>query len=239
MQNGVTAISMVLVRHGYSKANAAKVYSGLSDVDLTEQGKRDLREFRARGIYPATQRHFSSPLRRCLQTFEVLYGPQTRLDGVIDAFHEVDLGLLEGRGLPLQEAKRLWGSWVSQGSFAADFAMETFAHARDRGAGAVRNLALSCASAGVSTVTVVTHSAIMRAALMGLAALPQESWGGLWAPNGLGYRVLMQVDGAIHASPDELDEKPAVRFLRAEPLVANAVPGGIPAVLPGRIGSVE
>lgn len=243
VEDGSATVSMVLVRHGFSQANAAKIYSGLSDVDLTDQGRDEVRDLRARGIYPATELHFSSPLRRCLQTFEVAYGPQERLDGTIDAFHEVDLGSLEGRGLPPQDAMRLWDSWVSGGGFSAGFGMEAFAHARDRGAGAVRRLASRCAAQGVRTVTVVTHSAIMRAALMGLAGLPQDGWGSLWVPNGLGYLLSLQVgpSAAGAAGAGEEDEAAGLRpvsFLRADPLAPDAVPGGIRAVLPGGVASL-
>lgn len=182
-----TEVRMVLVRHGFSASNKIHVFSGMNDVSLTPEGAEEVRAYRARGLYPTTQRHYSSPLRRCLQTFRAAYGEDCPLDGVLDEFHEVSFGSLEGRGLSDDDSMRLWHSWLEGTAYAASFGVEPYADARARGANAVRGLARSCAREGVATVTVVTHSAIMRAALAGLAGLDEQGWLSLRVPNGMGY----------------------------------------------------
>ena len=66
---------LVLVRHGYSLGNEKSLFSGWSDVPLTERGRRELRELRQVIRYPRTGRYFSSDLSRCRETFQELYGP--------------------------------------------------------------------------------------------------------------------------------------------------------------------
>lgn len=43
---------LVLVRHGYSLGNEKSLFSGWSDVPLTERGRRELRELRQVIRYP-------------------------------------------------------------------------------------------------------------------------------------------------------------------------------------------
>jgi broad specificity phosphatase PhoE len=192
--NQTYRVKMVLVRHAFSEANAARLYSGTLDVDATPEGLAQVEEYRREGVYPETQRHYSSPLRRCLQTFRAAYGPDAVLDGTIDAFHELDLGDLEGKGLSEQGNERLWNSWIADGDFARGFHVESFAHACARGAGAVRDLACGCVRGGCDSVSVVTHSAIMRSSLAGIARLTPHDWLRLQAHNGLGYVLALEVD---------------------------------------------
>lgn len=192
--NGMYKVELVLVRHGYSQSNKHHVFSGMTDVALTPEGIEQIEAYRAEGLYPATEKHFSSPLKRCLQTFRAAYGEQTKLDGVIDAFHEVSFGTLEGRSLDDDGMMHIWDSWLEGGSFAAGFGVEPYEHAKMRGSHAVANLAFACARHGVASATVVTHSAIMRASLMGLLGLDADGWSILHVPNGFGYSLDMNID---------------------------------------------
>ena len=80
---------LVLVRHGYSLGNEKSLFSGWSDVPLTERGRRELRELRQVIRYPRTGRYFSSDLSRCRETFQELYGPHIVLDGLRPEFREI------------------------------------------------------------------------------------------------------------------------------------------------------
>ena len=51
------------------------------------------------------------------------------------------------------------------------------------------------AAQGVGSVTVVTHSAISRALLAGMAGLPDRAWLDIDVPNALGYTLELAVDG--------------------------------------------
>lgn len=88
---------LVLVRHGYSLGNEKSLFSGWSDVPLTERGRRELRELRQVIRYPRTGRYFSSDLSRCRETFQELYGPHIVLDGLRPEFREICFGSLENR----------------------------------------------------------------------------------------------------------------------------------------------
>ena len=206
----MAGVRMVLVRHGRSVANDAGVFCGSYDADLTPEGLAQVRRLRARGVYPATQEHYSSPLSRCLMTFEAAYGSGTPLKATLPAFQELDFGKLEGRSLPDGQKQELWNSWLAGAGLADRFGVESYAHLCERGARAVRALAIDCQGRGIGSVTVVTHSTIMRAAIMSLAGLKTGQWAELIAPNGLGYMLDLECEGQT------------VRFLRATPLDEQA-----------------
>ena len=84
----------------------------------------------------------------------------------------------------------------------------------------MRRLARDMAAQGVGSVTVVTHSAISRALLAGMAGLPDRAWLDIDVPNALGYTLELAVDG---------DE---VRMERAVPWGPDAAER--PVIVPAR-----
>lgn len=89
-------INLIMVRHGEIPSNLNKVYAGMSDEELTVKGTRQakeavgkLKELNIRAIY-------SSPVRRALQTAEIIneeIGVQLIVE---NAFREMKMGPWEG-----------------------------------------------------------------------------------------------------------------------------------------------
>jgi 2,3-bisphosphoglycerate-dependent phosphoglycerate mutase len=87
-----------VVRHGQTEANAARRFSGATDVRLSEQGEREARElgFRLTGTYDLA---FHSPLSRSRRTLELaLSASQADVVEVLEdeRLAERSLGVLEG-----------------------------------------------------------------------------------------------------------------------------------------------
>ena len=111
----MAGLRMVLLRHAFSMGNARREFSGTADVPLAPQGEQMVRDYRAQGVYEAcalSERYFSSPLTRCLQTFHLALDGLATLDGTIDEFHEVEFGEMEGRVLERQQARAFFDAWV-------------------------------------------------------------------------------------------------------------------------------
>ena len=85
-------MSWILIRHGLTEGNLQKRYVGCrTDEPLCPEGIRQLKQH----PYPAVQRVYTSPMRRCLETAAVLYpglSPQ-----IIPDFRECDFGAFEYR----------------------------------------------------------------------------------------------------------------------------------------------
>jgi 2,3-bisphosphoglycerate-dependent phosphoglycerate mutase len=69
-------VTLVLARHGESEANAANVFTGKTDVPLTDRGRDEARRIGQRlvgaGLTP--DRIFQSPLSRCVETVRIVNG---------------------------------------------------------------------------------------------------------------------------------------------------------------------
>ena len=62
-----------LIRHGFTNDNIEGVYCGITDTSLCAEGKEQLQQMAEEYTYPDAQFVFSSPLKRCLETAEVIY----------------------------------------------------------------------------------------------------------------------------------------------------------------------
>jgi broad specificity phosphatase PhoE len=161
-------------RHGQNAANLTRQFSHRRlDLDLTARGLGQAEGLAAAltarlGEVGAPPALFSSPLRRALQTAEIV---ATRLGAtveVIDGLREVNVGDLDGRADP--EAWRIYESVLAdwrQGHYQRSFPGGEDWHqlcARLR-----RALRAIAAAAPGDVAVVIAHGANLRAALPGLA----------------------------------------------------------------------
>ena len=164
---------LVLVRHGYSLGNEKSLFSGWSDVPLTERGRRELRELRQVIRYPRTGRYFSSDLSRCRETFQELYGPHIVLDGLRPEFREICFGSLENRPGTQEDFMHFFRAWLA-GHPILD--VETYKAFRRRVLEAVAGLMRDCLAQGSQSATVVTHSGLIKTAVTALNHWGPEQW---------------------------------------------------------------
>ena len=82
----------ILIRHGKTQGNIEQRYIGCrTDESLCSQGVESLKEKE----YPAVQRVFVSPMKRCRETAELIY-PGVPAE-MIDDFRECDFGEFENK----------------------------------------------------------------------------------------------------------------------------------------------
>ncbi len=103
-------MSLYLIRHGKTRGNLEGRYIGCrSDEPLCAEGLAELRARR----YPAADRVFSSPLRRCVETARLLY---PRLEPVIVRdFRECDFGAFEGKNYRELNGRADYQAWIDSG----------------------------------------------------------------------------------------------------------------------------
>ncbi|MFQ7453861.1 MAG: histidine phosphatase family protein [Flavonifractor plautii] len=188
---------LVLVRHGYSLGNEKSLFSGWSDVPLTERGRRELRELRQVIRYPRTGRYFSSDLSRCRETFQELYGPHIVLDGLRPEFREICFGSLENRPGTQEDFMHFFRAWLA-GHPILD--VETYKAFRRRVLEAVAGLMRDCLAQGSQSATVVTHSGLIKTAVTALNHWGPEQWPQIEAPNGLGYILTLSAENGLRLS---------------------------------------
>lgn len=84
-----------LFRHGITRANLEGKYVGLTDYPLCQEGIDALKEYVKGKDYPAIEKIYTSPLRRCRETAKILYPGYKTFD--VPQLMEMDFGLYEGK----------------------------------------------------------------------------------------------------------------------------------------------
>ena len=103
-------MTWVLIRHGMTQGNLEGRYIGCrTDEPLCPAGKAALLEKR----YPRVHRVFSSPMRRCLETADLIY-PGVPVEIVPD-FRECDFGLFENRNYAELNGRADYQAWIDSG----------------------------------------------------------------------------------------------------------------------------
>jgi Fructose-2,6-bisphosphatase len=106
-------ITLALIRHGETPSNALGRYLGRTEEDLSDTGKEKLLQNRQSGKYPRADAVFSSPMKRCLQTAEILYGCTNPI--VVAEWREMDFGRFEGRNYRELSGNAEYQAWIDSG----------------------------------------------------------------------------------------------------------------------------
>lgn len=180
--------TLTLVRHGESEANVCHMLSGWMDVELTEKGKSELEELRTSVEYPESDAYFCSPLKRCRETFRILF--PDKCPTISDEYKEINFRSLEGHMLPNKEDIRSYfSSWVEDNPQKDE---ETMSTVMKRGRKALLDTVGKCENEGKHSATIVTHSGIMRASIIALFNLDKKEFLEMFVPNGLGYVITFE-----------------------------------------------
>ena len=103
-------IELIMIRHGATKANEEHRYGGNTDESLSVQGITILQKEKNNGTYPMIDKLFTSPMKRCIQTVEILYPDIQPV--IIPDWQEMDFGDFEGKNYQdLQEDPR-YQKWI-------------------------------------------------------------------------------------------------------------------------------
>lgn len=87
--------TVFLIRHGITKGNLEGKYIGFTDLPLADEGYAAIKRMADDEIYPDVQKVYSSPLKRCLETAEIIY--PNRYVRQIENLCECDFGEFEGK----------------------------------------------------------------------------------------------------------------------------------------------
>ena len=86
---------LYLIRHGITEGNLDGKYIGQTDLALCPQGEKQIQQLVKAGVYPYVEKVYTSPLKRCVETAQIIY-PDIQLSKV-DEIAEMDFGQFEGR----------------------------------------------------------------------------------------------------------------------------------------------
>lgn len=127
-------ITLVLIRHGATNANREHRYLGKTDEDLSPEGIRELEVYKNREYYPQIDALFTSPMKRCVRTAEIIY-PGLESEQV-DCWEEIDFGSFEGKNYKELQDDVRYQAWIDSGGrlpFPEGESREEFMARCDRG----------------------------------------------------------------------------------------------------------
>lgn len=105
------AYHLFLIRHGMTQGNDEGRYIGSTDQPLSERGVKELKVLSASCGYPDADAFFTSPLKRCVQTMQILYphaAPQ-----VVPDLRECDFGAYENKTMEELKNDPTYKQWVA------------------------------------------------------------------------------------------------------------------------------
>ena len=103
-------MKFILIRHGMTQGNIERRYIGsCTDEDLCAEGIAQLKT----QPYPGADMVFVSPLKRCIQTAEIVY-PGKQLQ-IVDDLRECDFGEFEGRNYEQLKNNPAYQEWLDSG----------------------------------------------------------------------------------------------------------------------------
>lgn len=86
---------IVFFRHGMTQANEEGRYIGTTDLPLSSKGAQQLYDKLEQFEYPPVQKIYTSPLKRCIQTVNILQ--PNRLVAELPQLREMDFGEFENK----------------------------------------------------------------------------------------------------------------------------------------------
>ena len=186
------SVYISLIRHGSTEGNLQKRYIGTTDEPLCREGREALESWKADGIYPQAARVIVSPMRRCLETAEILYPDVT--PEIYPEFRETDFGLLEGKSYEelMQDStlKPVYQKWLDSNGTMAFPQGESMEQMKSRCAEGFEKLVPTLSS---DTAMVVHGGTIMS--LLQMYATPQRDYYDYQCANGAGYLCRVELTG--------------------------------------------
>jgi len=103
-------IKLYLIRHGKTYCNEKNLYCGKSDVDLTENGIKELKESLKKITYPKCDFYFTSGAKRANQTLEIICPENKYIK--LEKFFEYDFGDFELKSYEEIKLLKEYVDWI-------------------------------------------------------------------------------------------------------------------------------
>lgn len=175
-------IKIYLIRHSVTEGNLKRRYIGKTDEPLCRQGIELLDACE----YPKAEIVFSSPLKRCIQTAEIIY-PDKEIH-IIQELAECDFGLFENRNYEELSDVPAYQEWVDSNGmlpFPGGESKEAFSMRCLKG---FEQALKWCRSEGIRSASLVVHGGTIMS-IMEHYAQPPLDYYDFQIGNGEGYEL--------------------------------------------------
>lgn len=164
-------LEIYFIRHGESAGNREDRFRGRFDFPLNENGIRQAEALREELSTIEFNAIYSSPLRRALQTAEILSDHRQPVI-IEDGFNNISLGEWENtpKAVVREKYPDLWKLWTTTPEKLAFPGMETLAQVQKRSYDALQKL-IQKHSEG--RIAIVTHRAVIKPLFAAMLNIPE------------------------------------------------------------------
>ena len=110
-------MELILIRHLKTPGNEKRQYIGSTDEALLEQEVQNFVQKQKRENYPSVQQVIASPMKRCIQTAELIYPKNQVTQEVL--LKECDFGIFEGKTYEELKDRAEYQAWLDSGGTIA------------------------------------------------------------------------------------------------------------------------
>ena len=110
-------MELILIRHLKTPGNEKRQYIGSTDEDLSEQEVLNFKKKCKQASYPQVQQVIVSPMKRCIQTAELIY-PKNQITQEV-LLKECDFGIFEGKTYEELKDRAEYQAWLDSGGTIA------------------------------------------------------------------------------------------------------------------------
>jgi len=174
------------IRHAACEETRKGEYVGTKDVPLSSEGISELRKLDKEFDYPGTPVVFTSPLKRCIQTCEIIY-PEIK-PIVINELRECSFGEWEGRTAESLSSDENFKKWLAGDTTIKPPKGESGAEFTKRVCNIFKDIVDGLIKTGTVNAVIVTHGGVIMT-LLAVYGLPQAKPFEWAMEDGCGYSL--------------------------------------------------
>ncbi len=190
-----------LIRHGMTEANEKGIYIGRTDLPLSDKGASQLCSKMEEYDYPVVHRVYSSPLRRCTETAEILF-PATEMC-IVEDLRELDMGCFENKSISELAGQEDYEKWIKGGKDTRPPGGESLEELTARSYKAIHEIIMDMMQDGLTHCAVITHAGIISNMLSCFGLPKYDPWQLTTLP-GEGYEIIVTTQMWLNSQAFEI-----------------------------------
>lgn len=190
-----------LLRHGMTEANEKGIYIGKTDLPLSSKGASQLCAKMDEYDYPTVHRVYSSPLKRCTETAEILF-PSTEMC-TVDDLRELDLGAFENKSVDELINREDYKKWLRGGKDNRPPGGESLEELTARTYKALHEIIMDMMNDGLTHCAVITHAGLISN-MLSCFGLPKYDPKDLNAALGEGFEIIVTAQMWLNSQAFEI-----------------------------------
>ena len=157
-------IKISLIRHGKTFANEKKLYYGFSDIELSENGIKELEKLKEKVNYEKGQLFITSGLKRTIQTLNILFGNVDYM--VNEHFKEMNFGDFELKSYEQLKENKDYLKWIENIEENVVPNGKTKKQFENRVINGFNSLFQNCIKNNIKDIVIVCHSGVISIIMM-------------------------------------------------------------------------